>query len=101
MVHAVRRHPRDRAAFKRQRSAGGQKIFHPLRRLVTAVRQQPVITHSNPEATRHPPHHHAQNQRFPRKKENCRKRGEMQGDHKDGDAPIDRLRESLIAFPEC
>src|SRR5271155_2833945 len=55
MMNAVRRHPEYRPAFKRQRRAPGQKIFHPLRSLVSAMRQQPVIAHPDPEAARYPP----------------------------------------------
>ena len=71
MMNAVRRHPENRPALQSQRGADGQKIFHPLRSLIAAVRQQPVITHANPQAARYPPQKHCDKQRLPGEKEEC------------------------------
>ena len=55
MMNPVRRYPENRAAFERQSRANRQKVLHPFRSLVSAVRQQPVITHANAEAPGNPP----------------------------------------------
>jgi hypothetical protein len=55
MMNAVRRHPENRATFERQRGANRQEVFHPFRGLVSAVRQQAVVTHANAETPGNPP----------------------------------------------
>ena len=55
MMNAVRRHPENRPAFECQRRTPGQEVLHPLRRPVSAMRQQPVIAHADTEAARYPP----------------------------------------------
>src|SRR5262249_48781737 len=55
MMYAVRRHPENRPTLQRKRGAESQEIFHPLVGLVSAMRQQPVITHPDPEAAGYPP----------------------------------------------
>ena len=72
MMNAVRRHPENRPAFQRQRCADGQKIFHPLRSLESAVREQAVIRHADAQAARHPPQEDRDEQRLPRKEEKSR-----------------------------
>src|SRR5258706_7295678 len=56
MMNAVRGHPENWSAFKRQRGTDRQRILNPLRSLVAAMRQQPVISHPNSEAAGNPPH---------------------------------------------
>ncbi len=50
VMDAMRGHPENRAAFKRQRGTNGQEVFDPLRVLEAAMRQQPVIAHANAQA---------------------------------------------------
>src|SRR6266853_6934771 len=55
MMNPVRCHPENRSAFECQRRTPGQEVFHPLRRPVSAMRQQTVIAHPDTEAARYPP----------------------------------------------
>ena len=54
VVDAVRRHPEDRPALERQRAADRQEVLEGLRRLVAAVRVQPVIAQADAEPDGHP-----------------------------------------------
>src|SRR5580658_2878507 len=47
MMDPMRGYPENRSAFQRQRSANREEIFQPLGTFVTAMRQQPVITHAD------------------------------------------------------
>src|SRR4029077_3411280 len=67
MMNAVRSHPENRSAFESEGGANCEEIFYPLRRLVAAVRQQAVISHSDAQTTRHPPQEHGDEQRLPGK----------------------------------
>src|ERR1700678_2267670 len=55
MMNPMRGYPENRPPLERKSGAPGQEIFHPLRSLISAMRQQPVICHPNPEAARYPP----------------------------------------------
>src|SRR5688572_2626465 len=54
MMYAVRYHPLDWTTFESHRAASHQKIFDEFRDLVTAVRQQPVIAHTDTKTAAHP-----------------------------------------------
>ena len=69
VVHAVRRDPENRPAFERQRAADGQEVLERLRRLVAAVRVQPVIAEADAEADRHPVQHERDEQVRPAEEE--------------------------------
>ena len=88
VMNAVRRHPKNRPALKRQSCAYRQKVFHPFRSLVPPVREQAVITHANAQASRHPPQKSSNEQCLPGKEE----RGDgpdVEGSHKEGCDPVD------------
>ncbi|HMF62464.1 MAG TPA: hypothetical protein VK608_00115 [Edaphobacter sp.] len=55
VMHAMCGNPEDRTTFQGQRAAHSQKVFHPLGRLVTAMRQQPMVAHTNAETSGDPP----------------------------------------------
>src|SRR5882672_4073670 len=96
VVHAVRRYPRDRSAFNRQRSARRKDIFHPLMSFVAAMRQQPVITHSDAETAAHPISNDGEDKALPGKEEEGREGEDMKHDEKYGYAPNDRARKSFV-----
>ena len=54
---SMRRHPEDWAAFERKRTRTESGSIHPARRLVSAVREQPVIAHADAEAPGNNPQH--------------------------------------------
>src|SRR5271169_4462588 len=88
VMNTMCRDPGDGTAFKGQGTAGGEEIFHPPWSLITAMREQAVIAHTNAEAAGNPPHNHANNQRLPGKKEHGGEGAEMKGDHDRGYAPV-------------
>ena len=47
VMDAMRRHPEDRSALKRQRGEDGHDVFEPLGNLVAAMREQAVIAHAD------------------------------------------------------
>src|SRR5882757_4117914 len=47
MMDAMRGYPEDRSTFERERGANRHGIFQPLRHLITAMRQQPVVAHAD------------------------------------------------------
>ena len=81
MVNAVGRHPEDRAAFERQRSADRQEVLERFRRLVAAMGVQPVIAEADAEADRHPMQHDGHQQIGPAEIEKRRDRQNMKDHH--------------------
>ena len=69
MMNPMRGHPEDRAAFERHRSANRKEVLDPLRNLVRAVRQQPVITQPDAEADAAEVHQKCRRQQAPAKAE--------------------------------
>src|SRR5215472_3783116 len=65
MMNAVSCYPEDRPTFKRQSSAESEPVFNPLRRFISAMREQPMIAHSDSQATGDPPEHHRGDERLP------------------------------------
>src|SRR5205823_1066280 len=47
MMNSMSGNPENRPTFERQCSADGQKVLHPFWSLVAAMRQQPMIAHSD------------------------------------------------------
>ena len=64
VVNSMSRHPRNRSAFESQRPASRQEVLHPFRCFVSAMRQQPVIAHADPETSGNPPKHKRNRKRF-------------------------------------
>src|ERR1035438_4355315 len=65
MMHAVRGHPEDGAAFQRHGAEGGENVFQPQRNLVRPVRVQTVVAHADAEADRNVVQHGRHGQRLP------------------------------------
>src|SRR5581483_5391083 len=65
VMNAMSCNPENRPAFESESPANGQEIFHPLRSLVSAMSEQPVIAHANAEASRYPPEKKRDKQCFP------------------------------------
>ena len=95
MMDAVRRHPENRPAFERERRANGQEILHPLRRLISAMREQPVITHADAQAARNPPQEHRDEQSLPGEKEERRYRAHVKRSH---EAAVIQFTSSLCSL---
>ena len=98
VMHAVRGDPDDRPAFERERAANGQKIFNPVRSLVSAMRQQPVIAHADAEASGNPIQHDGQGERLPRKQEKRSDRADVKQEHEGGGRPVQRPLESPVVM---
>jgi len=54
MMYAVRHNPLDWTTFKGHRAASHEKVLDQLWHLVTAVRKQPVIAHTNTKTASDP-----------------------------------------------
>ena len=65
MVDAMRRHPEDRSAFERQRSADREEIIQPQRDFVGPVSVQPVVSQAYSKAYRDPVQGHRDRKRAP------------------------------------
>src|SRR5579859_6392920 len=89
MMNAMRSHPENRSAFKRQGRARGQEIFHPLGSLVSAMREQPVVGHADAQASRNPPQKHRNEKGLPGEKEKGSNRPNMKQGHKGCSYPVD------------
>ena len=88
MMNPVGRHPEDRSALKRQRSAESQEIFHPLVSLVSAMCEQPVIAHPDAQTPAEPPQENRQEKGFPGKKEKCCEGAHMKQRHESRCHPV-------------
>src|SRR5947209_2630561 len=96
VMNPVGRDPLDRPALQRQRGADRENILDPLRRLVAAVRQQPVVAHADAEASGHPEDDEGNDQRRPREHEERGHRAYVEDDHGDGGCPVDAPRPLLV-----
>ena len=97
-MDAMGRHPENRTAFKCQGCANSKEIFHPLRRLEAAMREQSVIRHADSQAACHPPQEDRDQQSFPCEKEESRDGSDVKGRHEGGSDPIDLVLASLCSF---
>src|SRR5579864_5456075 len=88
MVNAVRGYPENRPAFKRQHGAERQQIFHPLRRLKSAMREQAMVAHADARAARHPPQKDPDQQRLPREEKKRRHGAHVKHGHEKGRNPV-------------
>src|SRR5580692_9794685 len=89
MMNAMRGYPEDWSAFKSQSCAGCEEIFDPLRSSVTAMREQPMVAHTNAQASRNPPEEHRHQKSFPGKEEECGNRPHMKQAHEGCGYPVD------------
>jgi len=100
MMNTMRGYPGNGAAFDGQRAAGGEEVFDQLWRFVAAVREQTMVAHADAEAASDPPHDDGENNCLPGDEENGSEGGRVQGQHEEGDAPIDRLVKGAVALEE-
>src|SRR5665213_694455 len=98
MMLAVGGDPENRSAFQRQSGANGQKVFNPLGSFVAAMREQPVIAHSDSQASGNPPENYGRQYSLPTEEEKCSDRANMKCNHEKGGNPIYRLRKCLVSF---
>src|SRR5579864_9552191 len=89
MMNAVSCNPEDRPAFEGEGSTKCQEIFHPLGRLVAAMREQPVIAHSDSQAAGYPPEHSGGQKRLPRKEKQRRNGAHVECKHESRCYPVD------------
>jgi hypothetical protein len=88
MVQPMDPNPENRSAFQRQRAAYREEILDPLWRFVAAMREQPVITHSDAEATRQPPQEDRNPKRLPGEVKECNDCSDVEDCHKNSSQPI-------------
>src|SRR5205814_5270681 len=83
--------PVDRAAFKGERSAEGQKVCHQLWRLIGTMSQESVKTHSHAQACANPPEQDADQQGAPTEHKKRGHRADVKKRHEYGGVPFDTL----------
>jgi hypothetical protein len=100
VMHAMGCNPEQRASFEGQRTAHSQNIFNPLGRFVSAMREQPMVSHPNAKAPRNPPQEQSEKKGLPTEYEQRRHCAGVEHDHKKGCYPDDWLSEGPVAFEE-
>ena len=88
-MNAVGGYPEDRSAFQSQGGADSQTVLDPFRGLVPAMGKQPVITHTNAQATRDPPEENCDKKSVPSKEKECRHYPGVKQAHDNSGYPID------------
>src|SRR5579864_8582433 len=91
MMNAMSCNPEDRPAFESEGSTNCQEIFHPLRRFVAAMREQPVISHADSQAAGYPPEHGHGQQCLPRKEKQRRNGADVECKHESRCYPVDLI----------
>src|ERR1700693_500662 len=89
VVDAMRGHPENRAALKRQRRANREEVFDPEGSFVASVREQAMVADANTEARRNPPEQCSDRECFPGEKEQRHYGANVEGHHERGCNPID------------
>src|SRR5438067_82267 len=91
-MDAVSGDPEYRSAFERERCANGEEIFHPLGSLESAMREQPVISHTDAPSERDPPQEQRYKKYFPAKEKQRGHCANMKEGHEDRGDPVNALR---------
>jgi hypothetical protein len=89
VMDAVRGDPEHGPALESQRGADGHDVFQPLGHLVAAVRQQPVIAHSNADIDGQDVERQHDHQPLPGEEEQGRQRAHMEEGHHHQRQPVD------------
>src|SRR5207302_4690019 len=101
VMDTMRRHPSDRPALKGQRSAHGQEVFHPFRRFIASMREEPVIAHAYTKASGNPPKQERKCKCFPSEKEQCEDGANVECSYEESRRPVNRLRKCLVTFKDA
>ncbi|MDX6289672.1 MAG: hypothetical protein QOH42_1471, partial [Blastocatellia bacterium] len=98
VVYAMRGDPVNGSTFERKGGANSQEILDGLRYLVTAVGEQPVISHADAQALSHPGQDRADNQKLPTPIKKRRNGAEVKNDHPNRSRPAKSLMPGLSFF---
>src|SRR5229473_5195113 len=88
VMDAVGYDPVNGTAFKCERAAEGEKVFHQLWRLVATMGQESVKTHSHAQARGNPPQQDADQQGPPTEHKERGHRTDMKDRHEYGGIPL-------------
>ena len=91
VMHPMYGDKEDRAALQGKRAADSENILHPFRCLVPSVRQEPMVSHPDPDAAGDPPQNHRNQKCFPGEKEESDDSTDVKGDHEESRYPNYRL----------
>src|SRR5258707_12289129 len=91
VMNAMRRNPENRSAFESESRTPGKKLFHPLGRLVSAMRQQPVIAHADAKAPGNPPQKNGDEECFPGEEKQRCNRADVKQAHRDCSTPVNAV----------
>jgi hypothetical protein len=90
VMNAMARYPVQWTAFERDRSAHGERVLQQLWNLVTAMRQQPVVPHTDSQAHADEPQNHRNPKCTPGKEEKRGNRTHMKKAHEEKVEPVQR-----------
>src|SRR5271156_4564279 len=88
-MNSVRGDPENRASFERKCGEDGKRVFEPLGNLVAAVREKPVIAHSDSQTGRHPPQNYSDKKRLPGEEKQRHDSAHVEYRHKRSRDPVD------------
>jgi hypothetical protein len=77
VMYAMNAYPVDGTVLEGKCSARCNEVLQPLWSGVSAVSQQAVVAHRDPDILRQHPHHQEHDERRPPKKEHCGQRGKV------------------------
>src|SRR5690242_657129 len=98
MMDPVRCHPGDGPAFECHSSADRHPVFEPPRRFVSAMRQQPVITHPDSHAAGEPPKKYRDRKILPAKGAQGGNGGNVEKQHEKRGGLVQWLLKRSICF---
>ena len=89
MMDAVRADPEDRSTLESECGTGGEEIFNPFWNFVSAMGQEPVISHADSTAQREIPENGRNQQRLPAEHEQRGDCPNMENRHYESGVPVD------------
>src|SRR3954469_10399252 len=96
VMDAMSGNPGNGPAFECEGAAERQEIFHPNWSFIAAMSEQPVIAHTDAEATGHAIEQHGERDAGPREHEQRRNGAQVESDHETGGGPVERLLKSSV-----
>jgi hypothetical protein len=100
VVYPMHGNPEDRPAFESECAADREQIFHPLRRLKAAMRQQPMVANTDSEVDGKHPQNYCNGKPLPAKAEQRSHSAHVEDCDKDRRNPVDAALVVRAAHPQ-
>src|SRR5579863_8238201 len=88
MMDAMRRHPKNGAAFERECTAESQEILERPGELVRTVRVQPMVAHADAQPDADPVQQNRYEKRVPAEHKQCSNGARVQNNQNRNDGPV-------------